>query len=436
MALRATPPLYSARLIAALLLSMAGVGFAPQVRGEDLLIQPLQPLAIDGLPLGTPPVLERSVELTSSSATTDTQAPVSAEVLDGRTIACSAARNWIPSKALRARGATIVQAYQDQPESAQQAACALNQFLNMQATHQQDIGAASALRAYYTRIAIAEQLQLADDSQHLVEDEKAKQQAVRQGGLAAVTDLSAFDRRRLEIEDQRLQLLSQDRQLRTLLAQLALRDYGMHAAGQERLDVRPHPLDCARLQQLALAGRCDLRGWTYLWRQTNETSAPEFAKIISTVVGGFGLPLPTMTGLKMLLCPPDTEQLADNMRRELSLTVETHRRWICQAVEEKCAKLHLAYQRIELAQQTIASWNERLKQLEQVEQMGKPDPEQLATARIGWMTARAEEIARRLDARSAEIDLAESLGGLCNRCCSGQAWLLTGHEAPEAAAQQ
>ncbi len=431
MALRAKNPLHLARSIAALLLSMFGVCLAPQVSGDDLLIQPLQPLVIDGLASGAQPLEHSSPPIAASP-----QPQVGYVVLDGRTIACSAARNWIPSKALRARGATIVQAYEDQPESAQQAACALNQFMNMQAAHQQDIGAASALRAYYTRIAIAEQLQLADDSQQLIADEGAKQEALRQGGLAAVTDLSAFDRRRLEIEDQRLQLLSQDRQLRTLLAQLAQYDYALETAGQERLDVRSHSLDCARLQQLALAGRCDLRGWKYLLCQTNATSAPEFAKILSTVVGGFGLPLPTFTGLKMLLCPPDTEQLADSMRRELALTVETHRRWICQAVEEKCAKLHLTYQRIDLAQQTIDSWEERLQQLEQVEQLGKPDPEQLATARIGWMTARAEEIARRLDARSAEIDLAESLGGLCQRCCSGQAWLLTGYEATEALAQQ
>ncbi len=348
------------------------------------------------------------------------------QVIDGRMIACRTANHWTPAEVLRARGRTLVQAYSEEDECSRQAACALAVFLNMQAKHQEDIGAASALRAYYMRIAIQEQLQVTDESLALIEREESRQQAIQKGGMAAGTDLSDFDRRRLEIQDLRVQLFNQDRQLQSLLAQLAKTDYSMASARQEQLDVFQNSLDCEHLKQIALATRCDIRGWKYLRQNVNETSAPVFAKMLSTMVGGFGLPIPTISKLKSLLCPPDYSDLANNMRRELDLTIETHRRWIVQAVEEKCHKLRAAYERITLAQQMIASWQARIEKLDQLDSMGKSEAEQSAAARVGLLKARAEEISRRIEARTAEVDLAEAVGGLSGRCCDGQPWLLTG----------
>ena len=185
------------------------------------------------------------------------------------------------------------------------------------------------------------------------------------------------------------------------------------------------PLNVEQLQRMALQNRHDLKGWSYLARQINETSAPIFAKMISTLIGGWGMPLPSVGSLKNLICPPDHSGLTANMRHELNLTVETHRRWICQAIEEKAAKLQLTYQRIELAQQTIRSWESRLDQLEQLAEMGEAEAEQRALARVGLMEARGEEIRRRLEAKIAEVDLAEASGGLASQ---GLPWLLTGNE--------
>ncbi len=374
------------------------------------------------------------VELASSTSTLTMQTTpddltvIDLPVVDGRDISCRAAQNWTPAQVLRARGRTVVQVYCDEDECSQQAARSLAIFLNMQANHQEDIGAASALRAYYTRIAIQEHLLLTVESLSLLDSEKGKQQAAQEGGLPAGTDLSDFERQRIAIEDQQLQLQSQERQLRKLLAQLARVDYAMDSVRQEALEVIDNSLNCERLKTIALATRHDIRGWAYLAGEINETSAPVYAKMLSTLVGGFGLPIPTISGLKNLLCPPDNSCLAANMRQELNLTVETHRRWICQAVDEKCAKVELAYRRIDLARQTVDSWKARLAQLEKLEDMGNAEPKEFAMARVGRMQARVEEISRRLDARIAEVDLAEAIGGLNCRCCNGLPWLLTGSE--------
>lgn len=363
---------------------------------------------------------------TSTSAT----ATASQSVLDGRMVACQAACCWTPAHALRARGRTVIDAYQREDDCARQAAQIIATFLNLQACHQEDLAAASGLKAYYTRIAVAEQLRLGAEAKKLLAAEETQLQAVRRSGLVVNTDLSDFQRRGLEIDDQELQLRAQDQQLRSVLVHLAHCDYGMDDVLQEELLVQPIHLNCAALVSKALRERYDLRGWSYLASQVNETSAPLFAQLLSTSVGAFGLPLPALGVLKHLLLRPDHATLASNLQQELRLMLETLCGAIQQSVEEKCAKLELAYGRLDLAQQTVASWQTRRGQLQQLEELGKPDPEQTARAQLGWMRARADEITRRLEARLAEVELAEATGRLAQRCCAGQAWLVSGQPPP------
>lgn len=348
-------------------------------------------------------------------------------VIDGREIGCCAARKWMPSQVLRQRGRAIVEMYCDaKDECERQAAYDLNHFLVLQSKHQEDIGAASALRAYYTRISLTEQLALTQDFLARVQTEESKQNAAQEGGLPAGTDLSSFGRSRIEILDKQLQVLSKDRQLRCLISELTGYDYGMYEICAERLTIHPVTIDCPTLKQIGLATRKDLRGWVFIAGRVNETSAPIFARMLGTLIGGWGMPLPKVCGLKYLLCPPDYATLARNLKHELELTAETHRRWICQAIEEKCENLKLAYQRIDLANQTIASWEDRIAQLQRLEEQGESEPAQLADARKELLLARSEEINRRLDARIAEVEVAEAIGGISDRCCAGEAWLRIG----------
>lgn len=351
-----------------------------------------------------------------------------AVTISGPDIACRAAQNWIPSDLLRQRARTIIQLYCEEDECQRQAAAVLARFLCMQAKHQEDIGAASALKAYYTRIGLAEQLSLTYDSLRFIDEESAKQDAAQEGGLPAGTDLSSFERHRIEVKDNQIQILSKDRQLRCLIAQLSQVDYAMADASQESLDIMEVSLDCQRLKQIALATRNDLRGWIYLSQHVNEESAPIFARMLGTIVGGWGLPIPRIVGLKALLCPPDYSGLARNMKYELDLTVETHRRWICQAIEEKCAALKMSVERVHLARQVVSSWESRVLQLVELDGKKESAAAEIALAKSELLKARADEISRRLDAKIAEIDLAEATGGISDRCCAGFPWLLTGFE--------
>lgn len=367
----------------------------------------------------------RAIAIESSPTIVDA---VSLEVLGGREIACLAAQRWLPAELLRTRAQGLVQIYCEQDECKRQAAGALSSFLRLQAEHQQNIGAASGLRAYYTRIAIAEQLELTEASLKLIESESERQTALQQAGLSAGTDLTSFERLRLEVSDQRLQLQSQDRQLRGLLAQLTGRDYDASSVRQEQLEIFESSIDIQRLQSIALAQRKDLAAWRYLLCHVTEDSASVFAEMLATAAGGWGLPVPVSVGIKYVFCPPDFSCLAANIRQEIRVTIETHDRWIRQAVDEKSHKLRLAYDRIRLAQETVSSWDRRLEQLARLSERGNGQAADSAEARSAQMAARSEEIHRRLDAKLAEIDLAEATGLLHQRCCAGQAWLQTGYE--------
>lgn len=352
---------------------------------------------------------------------------VSMPSYDGFQMGCLGAKHWTPSAILRSRAKAIIQLYCDEDECSRHAAAVLANFLRMEACHQEGIGAASAMRGYYTRIGLADQLALNSESKEAIRGADSKQQALLDQGLAAGVDRTEFDRLLLEVRGAELEILSKDRKLQSLLSELCKVDYPMNGIQQEPLEVVESSLDCAALQSIALATRMDLKAWMYLQCHVNEETAPIFAKMLPTLIGGYSFPLPTVCGLKKLFCKPDYSCLAANMRHEIQLTIETHRRWISQAIIEKCNDLVLAYQKIELAQKTLASWEKRRDQLEKLESLGESRPVDLAAARTEILKARSEIISRKIEARNAEVSLAEATGGLARRCCSRTPWLLTGY---------
>ncbi|MEC8555533.1 MAG: TolC family protein [Planctomycetota bacterium] len=382
----------------------------------------------DNLQLDTPSPSGQPAQLEPLPVKT---APVSTKpcmTLDDHEIGCLAANQWVPADLLRQRGCTLVKSFCKEDDCQRAAAQTLAVFLNMQAKYQENLGAASALRAYYSRIAIAEQSRLNALSLEYINEEENKQVAAQRQGLPATADLSSFERLKLESEDNRLQIESKDRQLRSLLVQLTGVDYGSEQVCQEFLQVHSVSLDCEQLKQHALVLRQDLQAWQHLGSHVNEESAPIFAQMLSTIIGGWGLPLPKVAALKAVFCKPDYTCLVANLRREISLTIEINRRWIEHAVSENCESLKVAYQRMELAKRVIESWERRVEQLEALESSGQSAAVELATARSELLKAHAEEIRRRLEAKLAEIDLAEACGGLADRCCQKQPWLLTGFE--------
>jgi outer membrane protein TolC len=150
-----------------------------------------------------------------------------------------------------------------------------------------------------------------------------------------------------------------------------------------------------------------------------------FASIIATSAGSFGIPIPKV-GLKQLLCNSyDKALLASNLRQEVATIIATNESYAQQLVVEKCSQLQLAYQRHQLQLQRVSSWEHRLQQIEKLQSQGEARPGERAIAESGLLKARSDEAVRRLEAKLAEVSLAEVVGGLAGKCCRGEAWFPT-----------
>ncbi len=344
--------------------------------------------------------------------------------LGAREVGCIAAQRWKPALGLKQRAQTIQRLYCEQSESKRQAAAGIVQFLCLQAHHQEDLAAATAMRAYYSRIGIAQQQLAIASGNEAVKHQREKQERLMAQGLPAGVDLTSLDRQQIDLNDQSIQALAQDDQLRRLIFGMTCIDYQTDQRSLEPLVIEPTELNCDALVALGLRERFDLQAWRCLCQSINEESAPLLASVIATSVGSFGIPIPKTSGLRTLLCSDyDKELLARNLRQEVATIIATNESYAEQLIVEKCSQLQLAYQRWELQRQRISSWEFRIKQIERLESLGDTRPAERATAEAGLLKAKAEEIARRLDAKLAEVSLAEVVGGLAGKCCRGEAWL-------------
>lgn len=346
-------------------------------------------------------------------------------LIGSREVACQAAREWMPAQQLRQQARAVQELYCDSDDCARQAAQAIARFLEHQAEHQQDIAAAMALRAYYSHTAIEEQFELVQASAAELQLQRDRQAALLQKGIAAAIDLTSLDRESIAIDQQRLQLEYRDRQLTESLNEATHINYDWRLNSVEPLEVRTQSLDAAFLQQFALAHRQDLLALRCLNAQISDGTAPILASVVSSAAGVISLPLPKRCLVDRLLGRDGNPALTKNLKESLALAIETQSQAIRKEVSEKSITLELAYQRCELARETAESWSKRIAQLERLAELGDSRPADLAAAQSSWIASKAVVIERRLEAKLAEIAVAEACGGICYRCCQGQAWLVT-----------
>ncbi len=397
--------------------------------------------AEQGLPASSPPtqqepdakakssvtevkVLQRP-SIDAVSADISTNSIESRNLIDSRSVACRAACEWLPAKQLRQHAQAVQQLYCEEDDCTRQAASAIAQFLQFQADHQQDLAAAIALRAYYARAAIVEQFALLELSKAELQKQRERQLAIQQKGLAAAVDLTSFDRESITFNLQRIQLQQRDRQLKESLNDATHVQYDWDASVLEPLEVREQTLDFEYLQQFAFGHRHDLLALQCLSRQINSGTAPMLSSIVNNATGLASLPLPKRCFLDRVLGRDDNTVLTNNLKQSIAIACETQASTIRREISEKAIALELAYQRIGLSKETTGSWAKRLEQLERLAELGDSRPADLVSAKTSLLGAKAIEVERRLEAKLAEIALAEACGGLSQRCCKGRAWLVT-----------
>ncbi|MDX1928653.1 MAG: hypothetical protein SFV81_19140 [Pirellulaceae bacterium] len=364
-------------------------------------------------------------QLDTSAANASTNSMDRGGLLDSRSIACRAANEWLPAKQLRQHAHAVQQLYCEEDDCTREAANAIARFLHLQADHQQDLAAAIALRAYYALAAIEEQTVLLKQSDAELQQQRERQAALQQKGQAAAMDLTSLDREAIALNLQRIQLQQRGRQLREALNDATHTHYDWDSSTIEPLEVREQVLDTEYLQRFAQAHRHDLLALQCLSSQINSGTAPMLSSVVNSATGLASLPLPKRCFLDRVLGREDNTVLTNNLKQSMALACETQSSTIRHEVSEKAIALELAYQRIALAKETTASWTKRRDQLERLAELGDSRPAELVLANSSLLSSTALEVERRLEAKLAEIALAEACGELSQRCCQGQAWLVT-----------
>ena len=367
------------------------------------------------------PVITASVNYSGEDRTL----PVARNLIDSRSVACRAASEWLPAKQLRQHAQAVQQLYCKEDACTRQAANTIARFLQLQADHQQDLAAAMALRGYYARAAISEQFELLKQLNDALQKQRERQAAIQQQGLAAAVDLTSLDREAITLNLQRILLEQRERQLRESLNEATHPQYAWRDSTLEPLEVREQTLDIAYLEHFALGHRHDLLALKCLSDQINSGTAPMLSSVVNSATGMASLPLPKRCFLDRVLGREDHSVLTKNLKESIAIASETQASAIRREVSEKAIALELAYQRIGLAKETTASWAKRLEQLQRLAELGDSRPADLVLAQSSMLGAQAIEIERRLEAKLAEIALAEACGELSQRCCQGLAWLVT-----------
>ncbi len=351
--------------------------------------------------------------------------PAASLFIESRSVACRAASEWMPAKQLRQHATATQELNCDGDDCTLQAANAIARFLRQQADHQQDMAAAIALRGYYTHAAINEQFELARKSVAALAEQRERQLAIIEKGFAAAIDLTSLDREAITLQLQRLQLEHRDRQVTESLNDAMRLNYDWRSSETEPLEVRIQSIDANYLVQFALTHRSDLLAIQCLSTQINSGTAPLLASVVSSASGMISLPLPKRCFVNRMLRREDNTTLANNLRESIALAYETQAKAIRREVSESTISLELAYQRITLSQEATATWEKRLEQLERLAKLGDSRPADLTIAQTSLLASQALQVERRLEAKLLEIALAEACGGLYDRCCNGQAWLIT-----------
>lgn len=350
--------------------------------------------------------------------------PLSSSVLlDGRTVACQAACCWPLAKLLDQRASSIVAGAKH--GHSQETAAVQARFLRRQAARQRDVAAATALRAYYSWIANAAQLRIVAEGKELLEESEATQAALLERGVA-IADPTELQRKQLEIRDQEVPLRSNDQQLAQSIVRLTCCASDPRLVAVEALEIRSSVLMCDSLIEFAIEHRQDLLASTELCRSLDVDSAAAIADLLTPLAGGVsskavGGWLDSKCIAKLILAAHGQDVL-NSVRRELHLAIELQRKWIQQDVCDKCHALTVAYERMDIAQQTAGTWEDRIASLERLEQLGDSRGEALSLARVESLQSRSTLLSRQLTARLAEVDLAEAMGDLAPRCCRGEAW--------------
>jgi hypothetical protein len=343
----------------------------------------------------------------------DCQSP---SLLDDTQIATLARQNSTVKQLLtrESLAAGLTTSHSKRDDSVNSSARLYQRFLKTQAARQSDISAETALRAHYGIRSLNRTIELLHQILSEVDRQQATLAAAVVNGLP-VGDLSILERVRLETLSQ---LSESSTRLATLRSQLSLLIGAERACCYQPSVVDgnlPPNDDLCRWIALSRTQRCDLVGYRML-QQSLTIENLDVARLASSQITGSAA-ISTNIGRRWLerILRRSDEMLERELtvrRRQIGEYANSLQDRIASDVEVAWLERGSAIDRWYLALQTVQSWTDRIEQLKTMESLGKPDASGLFTARLEYLQAQIDVVARWNDFYQSHIKMMAASGSL------------------------
>jgi outer membrane protein TolC len=283
--------------------------------------------------------------------------------------------------------------------------------------------AAAALDLFF-RLSAAEQIAvLLKLAVPQFDQARADMQTLRRQGLVGAQDTTELDRHRIQLDEQQRLLdessVQAGAQLRYLLGMDPVHGPPIHpVVGGTHV---PVPIDVDRAVATGLTMRPDLNLLRMLIHELDPKTLPFASGVLQQVDGSLGVPSPGAHSLALPLLKSSHDDAALEVRRsQLVALLQEREQAKAAEIRRAVEDVETVVRQMQLAERTIRTWQERLKDLDQRLKEGTGTPLDISTAKLRLLEARTTLVKHAAEARIAEIRLHEAQGILATGCCDGR----------------
>jgi outer membrane protein TolC len=247
-------------------------------------------------------------------------------------------------------------------------------------------------------------------------------QTLRRQGLLGAQDATELDRYRIQLDEQQrlvdASVVQAGAQLRYLLGMDPAHGPRIHPVLEGAIATVTAPIDVEQAIATGLAMRPDLNLLRMLIGELDFRTLPFALGALQHVESSAGVP-PAGSPLLALLKRSCNDTAVEIRRSQLVTLLQDLEQASVAEIRRAVETVATEVQQMRLAEQTIGTWLERLKDVDRHIKEGTATPLDLSTSRLRLLEARSNLVKHATEARIAEIRLREAQGILATGCCGG-----------------
>jgi hypothetical protein len=287
--------------------------------------------------------------------------------------------------------------------------------------------AAKALEYYYQLAEAEAKTDLQRQARGRLEDALAKTRDLLRKGLRSEQEVGAFYRRLIDVQAEGVQLEVSVPKLNSALSQML----GFPACNELRLwpcedfRVLGDPIDLEAAVAVGLANRAELQLLRSLRQQLDAATLPAVRQVLQAADPLLGMakkpgPCPLLGKLLAACrCTGKDDEELEARRRQLDQALADRERAVAQEVRRAVYTVRGQVELVITAQERVASYEAKVRDLEEGEAKGSVAYPEVTTARLEWLKARGDLAKEVMAWEIARVDLKKAQGLLPLECGQG-----------------